>query len=117
MRISDWSSDVCSSDLPALGREKHPVAQPWGFAKDLAEQGFGRSETAGRVEAVDVGGVEQGHTYLERRVDPRAGGGEVDAGKAPHAPRDGRDLVPGDAHLGGGGTMDDRQSTRLIYCN
>src|SRR3546814_13468781 len=31
MRISDWSSDVCSSDLPALGGQAcvdHPFARP-----------------------------------------------------------------------------------------
>src|SRR3546814_6504508 len=26
MRISDWSSDVCSSDLTALDPEQHPLA-------------------------------------------------------------------------------------------
>src|SRR3546814_8059599 len=26
MRISDWSSDVCSSDLPSLDVDKHDVA-------------------------------------------------------------------------------------------
>src|SRR3546814_10784219 len=25
MRISDWSSDVCSSDLPLIGREPRPM--------------------------------------------------------------------------------------------
>src|SRR3546814_649826 len=30
MRISDWSSDVCSSDLPAVGRECEPdQLAPW----------------------------------------------------------------------------------------
>src|SRR3546814_10479830 len=33
MRISDWSSDVCSSDLRSLWRNRHPVAQ--GAAADL----------------------------------------------------------------------------------
>src|SRR3546814_2610890 len=37
MRISDWSSDVCSSDLDALqkalGQPEHPVAAVVGGAK------------------------------------------------------------------------------------
>src|SRR3546814_4395484 len=28
MRISDWSSDVCSSDLPFVHRAVHPVGRP-----------------------------------------------------------------------------------------
>src|SRR3546814_16243116 len=29
MRISDWSSDVCSSDLTRKRRRKHPTASRW----------------------------------------------------------------------------------------
>src|SRR3546814_8537709 len=50
MRISDWSSDVCSSDLPAPA----PTAQPSGgrvFASPLAKR---MAEQAG----VDLGSVK-----------------------------------------------------------
>src|SRR3546814_10524988 len=30
MRISDWSSDVCSSDLPAVSLGQHLIPQPAG---------------------------------------------------------------------------------------
>src|SRR3546814_5151423 len=45
MRISDWSSDVCSSDLQALSRKILRVARDVFFA-----DGFGRS-TAERIAA------------------------------------------------------------------
>src|SRR3546814_17870411 len=31
MRISDWSSDVCSSDLPVLSLSKDDEATQWSF--------------------------------------------------------------------------------------
>src|SRR3546814_6381506 len=34
MRISDWSSDVCSSDLPKPHRRPHAVALPKGVKPD-----------------------------------------------------------------------------------
>src|SRR3546814_1111758 len=42
MRISDWSSDVCSSDLPVLRRKAAPVADPTApeihnLVKDMLE--------------------------------------------------------------------------------
>src|SRR3546814_18434359 len=41
MRISDWSSDVCSSDLPALldrrARRTAAVVAPAGLAPNIAE--------------------------------------------------------------------------------
>src|SRR3546814_11141473 len=46
MRISDWSSDVCSSDLDVLRHHSPALAQ----RADRAE----RDEIAGRDDAVDV---------------------------------------------------------------
>src|SRR3546814_8274465 len=62
MRISDWSSDVCSSDLDAgavekmgmaLGRGQHPC----GFAIGLAEVAVGGAgyEAAGAVAVLHAG--------------------------------------------------------------
>src|SRR3546814_2965291 len=42
MRISDWSSDVCSSDLTYAGSEMTPI---WGMTKD-------RRKVTGRDRAV-----------------------------------------------------------------
>src|SRR3546814_15117874 len=53
MRISDWSSDVCSSDLPV--HEFDPVA----------ERIFGEEAVAAVDDAVVVG-------RMARRLDPRA---------------------------------------------
>src|SRR3546814_6558511 len=39
MRISDWSSDVCSSDLQALGGVVDDRAQPGWFAGGLKRSG------------------------------------------------------------------------------
>src|SRR3546814_1667778 len=70
MRISDWSSDVCSSDLvdlgpvgqagPAAGGEEHRV----GLELDLAVGGLGHhlvrtGEAAAAVEDRDALAVEQ----------------------------------------------------------
>src|SRR3546814_5952901 len=39
MRISDWSSDVCSSDLPRLGDDLHMLAKDAGFLVQFAQGG------------------------------------------------------------------------------
>src|SRR3546814_14621685 len=47
MRISDWSSDVCSSDLVITGKISPSFNKGWGKAEIEAEQrgrGFGLSE-------------------------------------------------------------------------
>src|SRR3546814_12865890 len=42
MRISDWSSDVCSSDLSETGRTEPPVDQPFQFGSvDVVKSVFG----------------------------------------------------------------------------
>src|SRR3546814_19162336 len=52
MRISDWSSDVCSSDLGDLGELVGP-----GFLVDVAadRQGVGPGAEAAEIEADAVG--------------------------------------------------------------
>src|SRR3546814_13270187 len=46
MRISDWSSDVCSSDLPAANGARTAMA-PDGFAFDFSGDGGARTLWAG----------------------------------------------------------------------
>src|SRR3546814_1372489 len=63
MRISDWSSDVCSSDLAARVGDRRKHAMPGGFGFLLAreqpdfEAGFGRrGDEVGAVRRVADGG-------------------------------------------------------------
>src|SRR3546814_3985778 len=59
MRISDWSSDVCSSDLDGLGTRADPIA---------AENWFRRAVDAGSVTAK----LEYGRMLVERKDDPQS---------------------------------------------
>src|SRR3546814_4671164 len=72
MRISDWSSDVCSSDFAVVGVEHRVLHEARG-----AQQGAGKGVGGAGVERVDVvdGGVEQ----LCQRDHVVAGGGLVQA--------------------------------------
>src|SRR3546814_16466150 len=47
MRISDWSSDVCSSDLQRL----RPAERPFPVCRLSAAESRGAQQMAGRVEA------------------------------------------------------------------
>src|SRR3546814_15213323 len=62
MRISDWSSDVCSSDLGAGG----------GPPRQAAAAGAGMAGTAAAGAVVGGGGVVRRH---QRRAAARAGCG------------------------------------------
>src|SRR3546814_6019952 len=53
MRISDWSSDVCSSDLLADARARQPL--------DLERAGARAVVRAGRVDKDGIGGAIEGH--------------------------------------------------------
>src|SRR3546814_3012050 len=55
MRISDWSSDVCSSDLPEIGRKRDPA-----FKLDAPGLGIGGH----RIRL----GVDRRHRLLVRPV-------------------------------------------------
>src|SRR3546814_6490512 len=66
MRISDWSSDVCSSDLPlaAIDREiDHPRACGGVvcLSDDAVEDVAGRVVTAQRIERIDFGVERPAH--------------------------------------------------------
>src|SRR3546814_18092470 len=96
MRISDWSSDVCSSDLFALDR----VA--------LRIEGRARAQIAfiirvgliklGREGMLQIGADDLARTEVDGQVMPFLGG---DAGKLPFHHR-----------LAGGDKLDDRGMTR-----
>src|SRR3546814_8683952 len=73
MRISDWSSDVCSSDL-GLDRigQMHPPQRQQRVAEDarVAAKGRGRIDVDGRAHL--VGDARKRHLFgVERAVDQR----------------------------------------------
>src|SRR3546814_4325974 len=52
MRISDWSSDVCSSDLTGPGltlRARATLPQGGGWSAEVTRLKYGDSEVAGKV--------------------------------------------------------------------
>src|SRR3546814_6250825 len=64
MRISDWSSDVCSSDLQALQRE-------WATAKQRRAEERARSEAEAAKDAAEMwaaaGPARADHAYLVKK--------------------------------------------------
>src|SRR3546814_5446066 len=69
MRIRDWSSDVCSSDLPELGFQHRPEDQPENDRRERvvvpAQHETGDADCRGDeqidhvpIEAVDTDGAE-----------------------------------------------------------
>src|SRR3546814_9017984 len=70
MRISDWSSDVCSSDLFGLARRNELVDHHLSAVDEIAELGFpnGQRVRLGRSIAVFKG---QHGLFGQYRVDDR----------------------------------------------
>src|SRR3546814_21120356 len=64
MRISDWRSDVCSSDLPMIAHGKHPPQRPRFFRDGAASAGGGPEGGA----ADGGGGVGGGVSPVEAPV-------------------------------------------------
>src|SRR3546814_18481262 len=77
MRMSDWSSDVCSSDLPALfpgGLARKPdefagVEQPGGIERGLDRPQ--RMEPRGRAEPLEFGELHLADPVFGRDRSPR----------------------------------------------
>src|SRR3546814_8090338 len=57
MRISDWSSDVCSSDLLEQGKRNHPIGQGVGIVVHPLSNAPAR--IGARREASDIAGMRQ----------------------------------------------------------
>src|SRR3546814_890531 len=85
MRISDWSSDVCSSDLPGVRQD--PAGQPGGDRREQAPR-CGAGDGQG-----DAGDAAAEETQQQRAVPPFAANAYV-----PFACADGRG--PGQAQAG-----------------
>src|SRR3546814_20063489 len=84
MRISDWSSDVCSSDLDPLG-ERDPEDQ--GVEDDRRGNDHAGLEDAARAEVA----VELDVQAVQDDVGGEQLGDDPQDQVAPHAPRSGRD--------------------------
>src|SRR3546814_9418443 len=71
MRISDWSSDVCSSDLGAEMRREAGIAE--GAAGEGEQQGRGAADQAVMADGLLISGRERAGLGIERRLDGSAG--------------------------------------------
>src|SRR3546814_15091191 len=81
MRISDWSSDVCSSDLaplPPPASLEHPFVQPLVRMAEraIAAQAFAGAETVERNGKVLNAGERHADTPLVERSEERRVGKE-----------------------------------------
>src|SRR3546814_17119640 len=104
MRISDWSSDVCSSDLPAslLGRVDAIVKgvdavlqaglEPWQLLRSVDGGGGQRRADRGQVggcrESIGLGAAAHHILVLPAPEHPDAAGGAAEIGSA-----SGREIV------------------------
>src|SRR3546814_8318203 len=82
MRISDWSSDVCSSDLPAkaVTLAKAGFGQYWGEGKDIAkpEQLAGILKTQDIPEA-ELAAAAEDAAARQAVIDTTAAAGQLNA--------------------------------------
>src|SRR3546814_4414821 len=97
MRISDWSSDVCSSDLPDLeiiGLPLLPVERGYSLRSDGGASGGAggrrrRRDAFRRCPGAPSGPRARLHAPLRRRAGPSQGAAERARQSAERAPRRG----------------------------
>src|SRR3546814_4052385 len=70
MRISDWSSDVCSSDLIVDGIKRQPVNRAQLLSPMEIERRDGKVFAIGRNLEVKIGRVEKMSKSKKNTVDP-----------------------------------------------
>src|SRR3546814_16993953 len=73
MRISDWSSDVCSSDLVPQGISAEMIAEKWGISREDMDA-FG-AESQRRAEQATAEGRFENEIVgvTEKRLDKETG--------------------------------------------
>src|SRR3546814_1525891 len=71
MRISDWSSDVCSSDLPSLEHRLEATARAHGCAALGIAPADAAPETAARLNAWLADGCHGDMIWMESRAEQR----------------------------------------------
>src|SRR3546814_16272434 len=69
MRISDWSSDVCSSDLPATSSANGRLSSARRRMSDLAGRQT-HDQTVERIAHRDLAGQPAGRFRIQRAVEP-----------------------------------------------
>src|SRR3546814_8885419 len=74
MRISDWSSDVCSSDLKAPRNQRPDRKAEIARIADPRHRSRGRSDRTAQADA--------GIKVRGRHIHPRRGGGQLALGAA-----------------------------------
>src|SRR3546814_14355400 len=83
MRISDWSSDVCSSDLRSLGehdarlpgdvrRQEQVFQRLAGFLGGLVVDQLGKLEVGAHIGPVGHRAVDMAEMALQRRQDRKS---------------------------------------------
>src|SRR3546814_19352380 len=106
MRISDWSSDVCSSDLPAGAKARHSKTKgPLMRTALITGATAGIGEAAARA-FVDAGWRVIGTGRRRARLDALAGGLEI--GEAGGRGRGGAQVEI----AGGGGTLKKKKNKK-----
>src|SRR3546814_2412553 len=76
MRISDWSSDVCSSDLLSTLKEAHEAARLYLHPGDIATVGEDTTDGYRNLTIAADPLLPRGSVRLE------AGGGEIEDGRS-----------------------------------
>src|SRR3546814_8521625 len=74
MRISDWSSDVCSSDLGQASAAAAPLATGEGYASALEAQASATGTMARRNASSNFGDFGERSTFGANRSFGAAGG-------------------------------------------
>src|SRR3546814_14875760 len=64
MRISDWSSDVCSTDLPSLKRKR--TSSSTSISTDGHDNSQSSQKSAGRARGASDGGKRGGNGHASR---------------------------------------------------
>src|SRR3546814_7624410 len=68
VRISDWSSDVCSSDLIVVGRRAGAARRPTTIARNGSWQRHARTMAISQATRPDREGVQIGRASCRERV-------------------------------------------------
>src|SRR3546814_16288757 len=77
MRISDWSSDVCSSDLPDFVRALGAIGAHRGAVRAhqivAGDRRFEQVAVSGRQRAVEIAAVGDDPRFVQRSEERRVG--------------------------------------------
>src|SRR3546814_16104887 len=84
MRISDWSSDVCSSDLPLLAVASHAHFDHIGNHHEFAERAIHRAEA--EIMASPTRGATLADLYVTDEIFTALPPGDYDSARTDVAP-------------------------------